>query len=450
MNDNLIVLGGGESGVGAAYLASQNGISVFLSDKNLIELKYKEILIDNGIEFEEGSHSIDKVLKASEIVKSPGIPNDSVLINDIIKKNIPIISEIEFASRFTNAKIIGVTGSNGKTTTVSLIYHILKTSGLNVGIGGNIGNSLAFLIAKNKFDYIVLELSSFQLEGINKFKPSIAVITNLSPDHLERYDYSFEKYVDAKFNIVNNQTSSDYLIYNSQDTTIDNELKSRKISSSKIPFSLVKGRLSNQTYIEKNSLKSEINKNQFMISLENLSLKGKHNLQNSMAAATVAHLLKITNQDIKESLSNFQSINHRMENVLTIQKVKYINDSKATNVNAVYYALDSMKNSTVWIVGGVDKGNDYNELLPLVREKVKAIICLGLDNKKIIETFSSISDLILETTSMSEAVNFAYKIAKPNDAVLLSPACSSFDLFEDYEDRGPGGPRICARLAARD
>ena len=222
MNDNLIVLGGGESGVGAAYLASQNGISVFLSDKNLIELKYKEILIDNGIEFEEGSHSIDKVLKASEIVKSPGIPNDSVLINDIIKKNIPIISEIEFASRFTNAKIIGVTGSNGKTTTVSLIYHILKTSGLNVGIGGNIGNSLAFLIAKNKFDYIVLELSSFQLEGINKFKPSIAVITNLSPDHLERYDYSFEKYVDAKFNIVNNQTSSDYLIYNSQDTTIDN------------------------------------------------------------------------------------------------------------------------------------------------------------------------------------------------------------------------------------
>ena len=436
MNDNLIVLGGGESGVGAAYLASQNGISVFLSDKNLIELKYKEILIDNGIEFEEGSHSIDKVLKASEIVKSPGIPNDSVLINDIIKKNIPIISEIEFASRFTNAKIIGVTGSNGKTTTVSLIYHILKTSGLNVGIGGNIGNSLAFLIAKNKFDYIVLELSSFQLEGINKFKPSIAVITNLSPDHLERYDYSFEKYVDAKFNIVNNQTSSDYLIYNSQDTTIDNELKSRKISSSKIPFSLVKGRLSNQTYIEKNSLKSEINKNQFMISLENLSLKVKHNLQNSMAAATVAHLLKITNQDIKESLSNFHSINHRMENVLTIQKVKYINDSKATNVNAVYYALDSMKNSTVWIVGGVDKGNDYNELLPLVREKVKAIICLGLDNKKIIETFSSISDLILETTSMSEAVNFAYKIAKPNDAVLLSPACSSFDLFEDYEDRG--------------
>ena len=436
MNDNLIVLGGGESGVGAAYLASQNGISVFLSDKNLIELKYKEILIDNGIEFEEGAHSIDKVLKASEIVKSPGIPNDSVLINDIIKKNIPIISEIEFASRFTNAKIIGVTGSNGKTTTVSLIYHILKTSGLNVGSGGNIGNSLAFLIAKNKFDYIVLELSSFQLEGINKFKPSIAVITNLSPDHLERYDYSFEKYVDAKFNIVNNQTSSDYLIYNSQDTTIDNELKSRKISSSKIPFSLVKGRLSNQTYIEKNSLKSEINKNQFMISLENLSLKGKHNLQNSMAAATVAHLLKITNQDIKESLSNFHSINHRMENVLTIQKVKYINDSKATNVNAVYYALDSMKNSTVWIVGGVDKGNDYNELLPLVREKVKAIICLGLDNKKIIETFSSISDLILETTSMSEAVNFAYKIAKPNDAVLLSPACSSFDLFEDYEDRG--------------
>ena len=436
MKDNLIVLGGGESGVGAAYLASQNGISVFLSDKNLIKSKYKKILIDNEIEFEEGRHSLDKVLKASEIIKSPGIPSDSSLISHVIRNNIPIISEVEFASRFTNAKIIGVTGSNGKTTTTSLIYHILKSSGLNVGIGGNIGNSFAFLIANNDFDYIVLELSSFQLEGVSKFKPIIAVITNLSPDHLERYEFSFKKYIDAKFKIISNQTSSDFLIYNGQDVRIKEELRFRQIISSKIPFSNSKGNMCNQTYSENNNIKSEINKNKFMISLENLSLKGKHNVQNSMAAATVAQLLNITNQDLKESLSNFQSINHRMEQVLTIQKVKYINDSKATNVNAVYYALDSMKSSTVWIVGGVDKGNNYNELLPLVREKVKAIICLGLDNKKIIDTFSSISDLIIETSSMTQAVNSAYRIAKPNDVVLLSPACSSFDLFENFEDRG--------------
>lgn len=279
-------------------------------------------------------------------------------------------------------------------------------------------------------------MSSFQLERVFQFRPKIAVITNLSPDHLERHDNSFKKYIDAKFNIISNQLSSDFLIYNGDDTIIEKEIKFRKINSSKLSFSFLKNTSSNQTYIENNKIQSQINKNKFMISIENLSLKGKHNIQNSMAAATVAQLLNISNQALKESLGNFQSINHRMENVLTIQKVKYINDSKATNVNAVYYALDSMKNSTVWIVGGVDKGNNYNELLPLVREKVKAIICLGLDNKKIIETFSSISDLIIETSSMNEAVNSAYRIAKPNDVVLLSPACSSFDLFENYEDRG--------------
>lgn len=436
MKTNLIVLGGGESGVGAAYLANKNGMNVFLSEINIIENSYKKILIDNGIEFEEGKHSLNKILKANEIIKSPGIPNDCDLVLKILKNNIPIVSEIEFASRFTNAKIIGVTGSNGKTTTTCLIYHILKSSGLNVGICGNIGNSFAFLISKNKFDFIVVELSSFQLEGVFQFRPKIAVITNLSPDHLERHDNSFKKYIDAKFNIISNQLSSDFLIYNGDDTIIEKEIKFRKINSSKLSFSFLKNTSTSQTYIENNKIQSQINKNKFMISIENLSLKGKHNIQNSMAAATVAQLLNISNQDLKESLGNFQSINHRMENVLTIQKVKYINDSKATNVNAVYYALDSMKNSTVWIVGGVDKGNNYNELLPLVREKVKAIICLGLDNKKIIETFSSISDLIIETSSMNEAVNSAYRIAKPNDVVLLSPACSSFDLFENYEDRG--------------
>ena len=436
MKTNLIVLGGGESGVGAAYLANKNGMNVFLSEINIIENSYKKILIDNGIEFEEGKHSLNKILKANEIIKSPGIPNDCDLVLKILKNNIPIISEIEFASRFTNAKIIGVTGSNGKTTTTCLIYHILKSSGLNVGICGNIGNSFAFLISKKKFDFIVIELSSFQLERVFQFRPKIAVITNLSPDHLERHDNSFKKYIDAKFNIISNQLSSDFLIYNGDDTIIEKEIKFRKINSSKLSFSFLKNTSSNQTYIENNKIQSQINKNKFMISIENLSLKGKHNIQNSMAAATVAQLLNISNQALKESLGNFQSINHRMENVLTIQKVKYINDSKATNVNAVYYALDSMKNSTVWIVGGVDKGNNYNELLPLVREKVKAIHCLGLDNKKIIETFSSISDLIIETSSMNEAVNSAYRIAKPNDVVLLSPACSSFDLFENYEDRG--------------
>jgi len=436
MKTNLIVLGGGESGVGAAYLANKNGMNVFLSEINIIENSYKKILIDNGIEFEEGKHSLNKILKANEIIKSPGIPNDCDLVLKILKNNIPIISEIEFASRFTNAKIIGVTGSNGKTTTTCLIYHILKSSGLNVGICGNIGNSFAFLISKKKFDFIVIELSSFQLERVFQFRPKIAVITNLSPDHLERHDNSFKKYIDAKFNIISNQLSSDFLIYNGDDTIIEKEIKFRKINSSKLSFSFLKNTSSNQTYIENNKIQSQINKNKFMISIENLSLKGKHNIQNSMAAATVAQLLNISNQALKESLGNFQSINHRMENVLTIQKVKYINDSKSTNVNAVYYALDSMKNSTVWIVGGVDKGNNYNELLPLVREKVKAIICLGLDNKKIIETFSSISDLIIETSSMNEAVNSAYRIAKPNDVVLLSPACSSFDLFENYEDRG--------------
>ena len=436
MKENLIVLGGGESGVGAAYLAYQRGINVFLSEKNIIQSKYKKILIENNIKFEEGIHSINKVLNATEIIISPGVPNNTDLIHNISKNNIPIISEIEFASRFTKSKIIGVTGSNGKTTTTSLIYHVLKSAGINVGIAGNIGISFSFLIAENDFDYIVLELSSFQLECISKFKPKIAVITNISQDHLERYNYNYQKYIDAKFNIVSNQDTSDYLIYNGDDDIIKKELKIRKIDSNKIPFSFSKANFINRTYINNNNIQSEINKNKFMISLESLSLKGKHNTQNNMAAATVAQLLNIKDEDIKESLSNFQSINHRMEHVLTIQKVRYINDSKATNVNAVYYALDSMNSPTVWIVGGVDKGNNYEELFPLVREKVKAIICLGLDNKRIIDAFSSISDTIIETTSMIEAVNYAYKIAKPNETVLLSPACSSFDLFENFEDRG--------------
>ena len=436
MLDNLVVLGGGESGIGAAYLANKKGIKVFLSEKKMIDKKYKKILTENNIDFEEGDHSLDKLLSATEIVKSPGIPDSSNLINEIRRNNIPIISEIEFASRFTNAKIIGITGSNGKTTTTSLIYHILKSSGFNVGVAGNIGNSFSFLIANNDFEYIVLELSSFQLDGVFTFKPYIAIIINLSPDHLERYKDNFENYINSKFNLVLNQVNTDYLIYNSDDVKIVSELIRRKIHSIKIPFSFSKTNFNNQVYIEKNIIKSEINKNKFMIPIESLSLKGNHNVQNSMAATTVAQLLKISNEELRESLGNFQSISHRLEYVLTIQKVKYINDSKATNVNAVFYALDSMKNSTVWIAGGIDKGNNYEELLPLVREKVKAIICLGLENSKLLETFSSVTEIIVETTSMVEAVKMAYKIANPSDSVLLSPACSSFDLFKNYEDRG--------------
>lgn len=436
MNDNLVVLGGGESGIGAAYLANKKGIKVFLSEKKLIDKKFKKILTENNIDFEEGDHSLEKLLNATEIVKSPGIPDSSNLIREIRRNNIPIVSEIEFASRFTNAKIIGITGSNGKTTTTSLIYHVLKSSGFNVGVAGNIGNSFSFLIANNDFEYIVLELSSFQLDGVLTFKPHIAIITNLSPDHLERYKDNFENYINSKFNLVLNQVNTDYLIYNSDDIKIISELIKRKIKSIKIPFSFSKTNFNNQVYVEKNIIKSEINKNKFMIPIESLSLKGNHNVQNSMAATTVAQLLKISNEELRESLGNFQSISHRLEHVLTIQKVKYINDSKATNVNAVFYALDSMKSSTVWIAGGVDKGNNYEELLPLVREKVKAIICLGLENSKLLETFSSVTEIIIETTSMVEAVKLAYKIANPSDSVLLSPACSSFDLFKNYEDRG--------------
>ena len=436
MNDNLVVLGGGESGIGAAYLANKKGIKVFLSEKKLIDKKFKKILTENNIDFEEGDHSLEKLLNATEIVKSPGIPDSSNLIREIRRNNIPIVSEIEFASRFTNAKIIGITGSNGKTTTTSLIYHILKSSGFNVGVAGNIGNSFSFLIANNEYEYIVLELSSFQLDGVLTFKPHIAIITNLSPDHLERYKDNFENYINSKFNLVLNQVNTDYLIYNSDDIKIISELIKRKIKSIKIPFSFSKTNFNNQVYVEKNIIKSEINKNKFMIPIESLSLKGNHNVQNSMAATTVAQLLKISNEELRESLGNFQSISHRLEHVLTIQKVKYINDSKATNVNAVFYALDSMKSSTVWIAGGVDKGNNYEELLPLVREKVKAIICLGLENSKLLETFSSVTEIIIETTSMVEAVKLAYKIANPSDSVLLSPACSSFDLFKNYEDRG--------------
>ena len=436
MKDRIVIIGGGESGVGAAYLANKKGYEVFLSDYKKIEEKYRNILLENEIDFEEGGHSIEKFYKANEIIKSPGISEESELILKIKSKKIPIVSEIEFAFRFTSSIIISVTGSNGKTTTSSLIYHILKKSGLNVGLAGNIGNSFSFLIAENEFDYVVLELSSFQLDNINHFNSFISVLTNISPDHLERYDYNFENYVDSKFKIVSNHTKENYFVFNSDNKKINSELKTRKIKSKKISFSTTDNESSNKGCIKNQTININVNNNNLMIPIENLSLQGNHNIQNSMAAATVAKILNISDNNIRESLGNFKSIEHRLEHVLTIQKVKYVNDSKATNVNAVYYALDSMKSSTVWIVGGVDKGNNYEELLPLVREKVKAIICIGIDNSKIIQSFSPFVEKIIECSKMSDAVKNAYRMADPKDTVLLSPACSSFDLYKNFEDRG--------------
>ena len=436
MKDRIVIIGGGESGVGAAYLANKKGYEVFLSDYKKIEEKYRNILLKNEIDFEEGGHSLEKFYKANEIIKSPGISEESELILKIKSKKIPIVSEIEFAFRFTSSIIISVTGSNGKTTTSSLIYHILKKSGLNVGLAGNIGNSFSFLIAENEFDYVVLELSSFQLDNINHFNSFISVLTNISPDHLERYDYNFENYVDSKFKIVSNHTKENYFVFNSDDKKINSELKARKINSTKISFSTSDNESLNKACIKNQAINININNNNLMIPIENLSLQGNHNIQNSMAAATVAKILNISDNNIRESLGNFKSIEHRLEHVLTIQKVKYVNDSKATNVNAVYYALDSMKSSTVWIVGGVDKGNNYEELLPLVREKVKAIICIGIDNSKIIQSFSPFVEKIIECSKMSDAVKNAYRMADPKDTVLLSPACSSFDLYKNFEDRG--------------
>ena len=436
MKYRIVIIGGGESGVGAAYLANKNGYEVFLSDYKKIEEKYRNILLKNEIDFEEGGHSLEKFYKANEIIKSPGISEESELILKIKSKKIPIVSEIEFAFRFTSSIIISVTGSNGKTTTSSLIYHILKKSGLNVGLAGNIGNSFSFLIAENEFDYVVLELSSFQLDNINHFNSFISVLTNISPDHLERYDYNFENYVDSKFKIVSNHSKENYFVFNSDDKKINSELKTRKINSTKISFSTTDNESLNKGCIKNQTININVNNNNLMIPIENLSLQGNHNIQNSMAAATVAKILNISDNNIRESLGNFKSIEHRLEHVLTIQKVKYVNDSKATNVNAVYYALDSIKSSTVWIVGGVDKGNNYEELLPLVREKVKAIICIGIDNSKIIQSFSPFVEKIIECTKMSEAVKNAYRMADPKDTVLLSPACSSFDLYKNFEDRG--------------
>jgi len=431
----LVILGGGESGVGTALLGKAKGYDVFVSDKGKIKEKYKDVLLNNEIEFEDEQHTESKILNADIVMKSPGIPDKVALVKQIREAGIKVVSEIEFASKFTDATLVAITGSNGKTTTATLAHHLLSQD-LDVGLAGNIGDSFAKQILEKNHDNYVLEISSFQLDDIVDFKPKIAILTNITPDHLDRYDYKFENYIASKFRVVENQTEDDYFIYDADDEVISDYMKTHQIRSKKLPFSLTKV-IEQGAYLDNNNnITITIDNNKIIMPTKNLALEGKHNVKNAMAASTVAHLLKIRKQTIRESLENFQGVEHRLEHVLKINKVQYINDSKATNVNATYFALESMDAPTVWIVGGVDKGNEYRELFPFVNEKVKAIICLGVDNAKLMDSFGKMVDVIIETQYMSEAVKIAYKLADAGDNVLLSPACASFDLFENYEDRG--------------
>ena len=428
------MLGAGESGVGAAVLAKKKGLQVFVSDKGKIDRKYRRVLRKYEIDFEEGNHTEALVLSAAEVVKSPGIPETVPLVQKLHAGGTPVISEIEFGSRYTDAKIIGITGSNGKTTTALLTYHILKNAGLKVGLAGNVGKSFAWQVSYRRYDYYVLELSSFQLDGCFDFKVDMAVLLNITPDHLDRYENDFQQYVDSKFRILQNQTSADTFIFWAGDPVIAKEMKKRNIKARLIPV----GKLSEQggAYEKEGKIVFENGKNKFNMTLEQLALQGKHNKTNSMAAGVAAHLMEIRKETIKQSLSDFQNIAHRLEFVASIHGISYINDSKATNVNSTWYALEYVDKPTVWIVGGVDKGNDYESLKPLVKEKVKAIVCLGLDNANIHKAFGDIVDTIIDTESASEAVDTSYYLADKGDIVLLSPACASFDLFENYEDRG--------------
>ncbi|MBO0591960.1 UDP-N-acetylmuramoyl-L-alanine--D-glutamate ligase [Cellulophaga sp. E16_2] len=431
----LVILGGGESGVGTAILGKKKGYEVFVSDKGIIKDKYRKVLEHFEIEWEDQQHTEEKILNADVVMKSPGIPDKIALIQKLKEKKIPVISEIEFASKYTDAKIIGITGSNGKTTTTMLVNHILKSEGLHVGMAGNIGDSYAKMVAENDFEYYVLEISSFQLDGIVDFKPYIAILTNISPDHLDRYDYKYENYIASKFRIAENQTEDDYFIYDADDKDLTDWLKKHPVKAKLMPYSIEKT-IEEGAFSTNKDITITTNNDTLKMKTDSLSLEGKHNLKNTMAASTASKLIGIRKETIRNSVANFQGAEHRLEKVLKIHHVEYINDSKATNVNATYYALDSVRTPTVWIVGGVDKGNDYKSLMPLVREKVKAIICLGKDNTKIIEAFGNVVDLIVEAYDMSETVKIAYKMAERGDTVLLSPACASFDLFDNYEDRG--------------
>ena len=436
MKGLIAILGSGESGKGAAILAKKAGYKVFVSDLKKIPKQTKSLFKKLSIDYEENHHSIDKIIKAEKIIKSPGIDQKSDLIVEIKKNRNDIISEIEFGFSQTDSKIIGVTGSNGKTTTATMIYHILKNSGVNVALAGNIGRSFSGSIAEQNYQIYVLELSSFQLDNILNFSPDISVITSITPDHLDRYNYDFDVYIKSKLNITLNQSTNQFLIFNSDDKVLRKAVKRYAQNVTQFPYGFNPPKGDLVTTVKKKLIIVKEKKNIKMYDTLNFSLKGRHNLLNAMAAVSVARLLKVSNKCIRDSLISFSNVEHRLEEVLKIQNITYINDSKATNVNATYYALESMEGQTVWIVGGIDKGNNYIELLPLVREKVKSIICIGLDNEKIIESFSPVVDVIVETQSMSEAVKVAHNLANKKDYVLLSPACASFDLFKNFEDRG--------------
>lgn len=433
--ERLVVLGGGESGVGTAVLGKQKAYDVFVSDNGRISEKYKRVLEHNEVKWEEAGHTEALILNADLVMKSPGIPENVPIVEKLRKKGVSVISEIEFASKFTDAMLIGITGSNGKTTVVNWTQFILKNGGIDSSMAGNIGKSFAMQVAENKAPHYVLELSSFQLDGVVDFRPHIAVIINITPDHLDRYNYNFDAYIESKFRILKNQREDDYFIYDADDKVIMEWLEKHPIKSKKIPLSL-KNETIDGGYIKNNKMHINCNNTHFEMMTTDLALNGAHNRKNAMAAATIAQLLRITKQTIRDSLQNFQGVEHRLENVLKINNIHFINDSKATNVNATYFALDSISSEIVWIIGGEDKGNKYEDLLPLVNEKVKAIVCLGLDNSKIIGFFGSCIDTIVETRSMAEAVKVAYNLGERGDTVLLSPACASFDLFANYEDRG--------------
>ena len=430
----LVVLGAGESGVGTALLAKKQGFQVFLSDNGKIQDKYKEVLKNIEVEWEENQHTESKIFEAVEVIKSPGIPDNVPLVVKLRQQGINVISEIEFAGRYTSATIVGITGSNGKTT-ASLTYHMLKKAGLNVGLAGNIGESFAKQVAQDDKDVYVLELSSFQLDGMFDFKVDVAVLLNITPDHLDRYDYQLENYAASKFRITQNQDEGSHFIYCYDDELIQQQLKKKQLKAQLHPFSIIK-EMENGAYIKDEKLIININQKQQTMTLQALALQGKHNLYNSMASGIAGRVLELKKEIIRESLSDFQTIEHRLEPVLTVHGIAFVNDSKATNVNATWYALESFQENVIWIVGGVDKGNDYEMLKDLVKEKVKAIICLGVNNEKIHEAFGDVIPTIVDTASAKDAVDMAYRLGTKGDTVLLSPACASFDLFENYEDRG--------------
>ena len=424
----LVVLGGGESGIGAALLAKNNNYDVFVSDKGTIS--DKEVLTNNDIKWEEGSHTMEEILTATEVVKSPGIPDTIPLVRELISEGIPVISEVEFAYRYTNAKIIAITGSNGKTTTTLLVGHILKNAGFDVLVAGNIGTGFAKSISERDYDYIVLELSSFQLDGISEFTADIAILLNITPDHLDRYDNNFDHYIQSKLRITHNQTSDNVLIYNYDDENIRNKIKTE---AKKIPFSLTEKFVEGAFY---NNEQINININKNKMTIQELALQGKHNVYNSMAAAVASRVLEVKDFITRQSLLDFQNVEHRLEHVINVHGIEFINDSKATNINSVWFALESMHKDTVWIVGGVDKGNDYKELLSLVKSKVKAIVCIGENTENIHKVFKGHVDEIVNAKSMNEAVGYSYQLANKGDVVLLSPACASFDMFANFENRG--------------